>query len=400
MTSKKQSKKKSKKSKREDRSSVFDAIQILEQQDKQQTLPGKQHSKKSLQTSQAALSQTKIYHSLVECRILLQRALQQASATVTSTNNITQATDACQQLLVHLLQARKTMVQGQRKHAKYQRQRSEEDPFDHDEDSYAELLRKDRDMDTASDQHDSSSSSSNQNQRDLAQVLQDEYDSCRHDWQEVLNRRHKEVRLHAGLLTAKKSQFRTLDATFWQQVEQTTQHEELQDNRRRQAKRQRQEDDMDEGVPDDGNDKDADNPFEFDDTKVYQHMLKDFLAFSGTTASTGDAALASRQRLEKIQDKKNKTKPTVDRKASKGRKIRYNEIPKLVRTISSSRWRYRRVYYRRLQSLLFSIPHLVFSFSSTCRSILHSLLVGQVPCHRWTKTNGFEVSLEVWVSRR
>jgi protein AATF/BFR2 len=61
-----------------------------------------------------------------------------------------------------------------------------------------------------------------------------------------------------------------------------------------------------------------------DDSKVYQQLLKDFVAHS-TAAANGNGV----GRLQVSKSAQNKKKQ-VDRRASKGRKIRYKEIPKLV----------------------------------------------------------------------
>jgi hypothetical protein len=232
--------------KKRSRSSVFDAIQELDSQDvranRKRTTTTTSHAKKS----KAARSQTKIHGHLMECRILLQRAM------TTSTNSV----DACNQLLAQLLQARSLLTSRK------------EDSID-----YTQIVESDS----------------------LSEVLQEEYEECRHEWKEVMNRRHKDLKLHAGL--AAKAQFRVMDSSFWQQVDATVSHEQL---------RQQSTD--------------------FDDTKVYQHMLQDFLS-SSTGGGCAEEAAAQRLRraVKEVSNRK-----SVDRRASKGRKIRYVEIPKLV----------------------------------------------------------------------
>ena len=70
----------------------------------------------------------------------------------------------------------------------------------------------------------------------------------------------------------------------------------------------------------------------FDDTKVYQHMLKDFVTQGAAAAAGGGDAqgTALTQRRNNTKQKSSSNQHAVDRKASKGRKIRYTEIPKLV----------------------------------------------------------------------
>ena len=130
---------------------------------------------------------------------------------------------------------------------------------------------------------------------DLGDVLQEEYEACRGIWKTVLNKRHNDLKLHSGLTA--KSQFKVMDSSFWEQVEGTMEYESLREN--------------------------EDNKDTFDDTKVYQQLLKDFVA---TSANAKSGTSARPERSSKKDDKKKE----VDRRASKGRKIRYKEIPKLV----------------------------------------------------------------------
>merc|ERR1712078_175774 len=64
----------------------------------------------------------------------------------------------------------------------------------------------------------------------------------------------------------------------------------------------------------------------FDDSKVYQQLLKDFVANSTEGVSSTETQRSS----TKYNNNNNSKKNDVDRRASKGRKIRYKEIPKLV----------------------------------------------------------------------
>mmetsp|Transcript_29106 Transcript_29106/g.70285 ORF Transcript_29106/g.70285 Transcript_29106/m.70285 type:complete len:274 (-) Transcript_29106:1444-2265(-) len=133
----------------------------------------------------------------------------------------------------------------------------------------------------------------NSSSDDLEDIVEEEYEACRDIWKSVLNKRHSDLKLHSGLRA--KSQFKVMDSSFWEQVEGTVEYESLREN--------------------------ADQKDTFDDSKVYQQLLKDFVATSAN-ANSGTP------RPEK-SSKKSKKKQ-VDRGASKGRKIRYKEIPKLV----------------------------------------------------------------------
>ena len=241
---------------RNELSSVFDAIQELDSQD------GRANRKRKTTTfsrdaakSKAARSQTKIHGHLMECRILLQRAM-----TTESSDHV--VVGQCNRLLSQLLEARRQLTRKQ------------------DDNDYQELVESE----------------------DLPHVLQAEYEQCRDEWRQVLDRRHKDLRLHSGL---SKTQFRVMDSSFWQQVDATVSHELL----RAQSN--------DDGQP------------TFDDTKVYQHMLQDFVLSSSSTAGGAEEAAAQRLRRA-LKAESSKKKKDVDRRASKGRRIRYVEIPKLV----------------------------------------------------------------------
>jgi protein AATF/BFR2 len=227
--------------------SVFDAVQELDSEDVKAESQRKKRTTTDAFRAQAAQSQSKVYSNLVECRILLQRAM-----TGTTSDDVG---DQCDTLLTTLLQARQELVH----------------PEEEEKQDYSSMIES----------------------SDLEDVLEKEHESCKEQWKQVLNRRHKDLKLHAGVTA--KSQFKIMDSSFWQQVEATQEYEQLR--------------------------KESKSAYEFDDAKVYQQMLKDFVATSAAAAG------ASSNRLQK----KTKTqKNDVDRRASKGRKIRYNDIPKLV----------------------------------------------------------------------
>lgn len=221
---------------------VFSAVQELDSEDVRAANRKKQKTS-NLQKSRAAQSQVRLYKHLMECRILLQRTMQQE-------NDKKKSLDACNDVLTNLLEARNKLC-------------SFNDSVDYNK----------------------------ANDATLETVLEDEYNQCREEWKEVLNRRHADLRLHTGLTRTQK--FKVMDSSFWQQVDATMSHEGLLK-------------------------KDKD----FNDTKVYQHMLQDFLM--------SDASSSKEQQQQRgrrvVQNKKN----VVDRRASKGRKIRYMVHPKLV----------------------------------------------------------------------
>jgi hypothetical protein len=241
--------------------SVFDAIQELESEDVQAESQRRKRTTADAQRAQAAQSQTKIYNHLVECRILFQRAM---TSTPGGNDDESAMRDQCDVLLETLLQARHQLTGGDK---------------DERDDKYSDLIKKDS------------------SGEEVEEILESEYDTCREQWKHVLNRRHKDLKLHAGLTA--KSQFRVMDSSFWEQVEATVEYEQLREN-------------------------DKDEKATFEDSKVYQQLLKDFVATSSAAASGSDSL---RKASKKSSQNKNNE---VDRRASKGRKIRYKEIPKLV----------------------------------------------------------------------
>jgi hypothetical protein len=272
--------------------SIFDAIEELETEDRQ--ADGKRRRKTQTDARRAVevQHQTKIYHHLVESRILLQRAiksqhsdekLNDLETTTTTTSSASSSfRDSCNTLLESLLQARCSLwKQGNG------------------------IL-----MEELSTQYHKIVNSSSNGK--LNEALQEEYEEHREGWKDVLNSRHKSLRLHSGVTA--KSQFKVLDSSFWQQVEASMEYEEIRDKDTR-------------GNSQNGNNYVVDATVEFDDSKLYQQLLKDFVASSASAAIGGSAVAAERLRKSRT---KNADKKDVDRRASKGRKVRYKEISKLV----------------------------------------------------------------------
>lgn len=247
--------------------SAFDRIQHLESEDKAAEKLRRKQNVKDVAKAKAARSQTKTFGHLMESRILLQRTFQQIADAEDNDllddrrhDNRKPLVDSCNELLNQLLEARRKL-QG----------------LNHPE---------------------------KENNDNSDELLESEYAVCRDNWKEVLNRRHQDLRLHAGLASTSKTQFRILDSSFWQQVESTVAHEKM---RQRVAG-------------------DASLRIDFDDAKVYSQMLKDFLVAAANNPEDGGTDQSTALKRWKSPS----TKKQVDRKASKGRKIRYVEIPKLV----------------------------------------------------------------------
>jgi len=259
--------------------SVFDAIDELDTQDRKAERKRRKETSTEKKRALEAQSQTKIYNHLLETRILLQRVLNKVNGATNTGNDSSlpdissrksSFRDTCDTLLAKLLHSRNQLV------------RSSES----DSNEYESLLLP------------SVSSVAN-----LHNSLQDEYEKHRDDWKRILNSKHKSLRLHSGVTA--KSQFRIMDSSFWEQVEATMEYEEI-----------RQKDEK------------STKSVLFDDSKVYQQLLKNFVANSTSSAIEGDTATATIR--SSTNYKNNSRKKDVDRRASKGRKIRYKEIPKLV----------------------------------------------------------------------
>ena len=244
--------------------SMFDAVQKIETEDAMARTKRRATSVQSKAARQAALSQQAIYGKLLEVRILLQRSLQPKDESNEKHDKNDASVEKCTDLLALLLEARGKLSQ---KGDVYASSPSRLKSIVHDKEK-------------------------------LEDKLQQEFEQEEESWKEVLNRRHKEVRLHAGL--AAKSQFRVLDSSFWEQVESTVRHEALQ---------QKKNDESKAG---------------FDDSKIYQMLLKEFVTNHPSTE--GESRAHDRLRSAGTRRTVNK----VDRRASKGRKLRYTPIPKLV----------------------------------------------------------------------
>lgn len=236
---------------------LFQAVDALNQQDSDKRTCRRRPSDK--RNAAAAQSQVNVHHSLVECRILLQRCHDGSTKLQDSVlSKLVMARDCLNRNdggspeLLDLLGA--SIAKS-----------NEDNTYEHQEED-----------------HD--------NNERISDLLQNLYNQDRSVWKEVLDRSHKDVRLHAGAVSSK--QFRSLDSSFFDQVEASVEHEKTR----------------------------FDYNNRVDDSRLYQHILKDFV---GSTKSTANGV--------PLRDTSTpKSKASVDRKASKGRKIRYTEIPKLV----------------------------------------------------------------------
>eukprot|EP00536_Pseudo-nitzschia_multiseries_P008804 jgi/Psemu1/199122/e_gw1.231.27.1 len=264
--------------------SIFDAIEELDSQDRKADRKRRKETNAEKKRAQEVQIQSKIYNHLLESRILLQRAINKVNDGALSSGNSNNSSfhDSCNALIQKLLQARHQLSGV-----------SALPESDDDDYNCEDLLR-----------HSASA------RADLHDSLQDEYEKHREEWKQILNRKHKNLRLHSGVTA--KSQFRIMDSSFWDQVEATIEYEEIRSN----------EDNGSPSAP-------SSSVVLFDDSKVYQQLLKDFVANSTSDNSAKNSSDALRSSTN-YKNSSNSKKKNVDRKASKGRKIRYKEIPKLV----------------------------------------------------------------------
>ena len=304
-------------------SSLFDALSTLEKLENDDMRAAKSRrraSTASASKSLAAQAQTAVAGELIQCRILLQRALQTTVSEMSegahgegvdanekkeeeprdtggNDDGITPIKSA-DHLLIKLLEARNKLTKLSNVEA--------ERP------SYGSGLVGATKSSNDSDAHQCPP---------LDHILKSEYDGCRSEWKDTFNRRHHDLRLHAGLTAKAASKFRVIDQSFWDQVESAVSHERLIQK---------------EGSSNRDGKLMFDHPmtYMYDDSKIYQHMLRDFVALGasggGSSGNPSLAADAAAERLRRAaQKKKGQSAKDIDRKASKGRKIRYTVNPKL-----------------------------------------------------------------------
>ena len=249
-----------------------DILSSLESSDRKAAkLRKSQLSTETLPRSHAAKSQVDIQTNLIECRILIQRALTALPQVyVSDEEDLDQkkeqdAQDKLDNLLSTLVDARRSL--------------------------FSTLLQKEKD---SSDEDTASESES-----DDEDSLENEYSKMRKTWKTTLNKHHANVHLQNQ---QNKNKFQVVDQSFWTQIENNVKHSAILDE----AQSQEQEG--------------ANASLGFEDSKLYQHMLQDYIALSAERGKD-NVAVAAAERLKRSMKKK--TKKDVDRRASKGRKIRY-----------------------------------------------------------------------------
>ena len=115
--------------------------------------------------------------------------------------------------------------------------------------------------------------------------------------------------------------FQVIDQSFWTQVENTVQHSTLLEQHSQIKLKDEEDDSIDSN---DGSKSKSEPSLVFDDTKIYQHMLQEYITLSTERTESNATSLAEhRLKLASSTSKNKKDKNDVDRRASKGRKIRY-----------------------------------------------------------------------------
>ena len=251
-------------------SSLFLKVAELDESDERASKRRKLHTERSQLVAKATKSQLEMNNVLMEMRILLQRGLIAVNELNHTTENIKNDVEP---VMTKLVRTRRVILEGLGRYTQDKGERG-------------------------------SSGDSNE------AVIQ-EYSSCRSMWKEVLNKRQEDLLLSSGSGNTIQKKFQVIDQSLWTQVEATLAHEKL-----RQVE-------QNEGKSDDTI-KNDNRLIAFDDSKVYAHMLKDFIAHRSSNISTLGADVL---RLKSIN--KSKKQKTVDTRASKGRKLRYTVNEKL-----------------------------------------------------------------------
>mmetsp|Transcript_14606 Transcript_14606/g.31781 ORF Transcript_14606/g.31781 Transcript_14606/m.31781 type:complete len:384 (+) Transcript_14606:87-1238(+) len=352
-------------SKKRSQTSLFSTLASIDETDKSATKRRKQSQLHSLQQSRAAADQTKLNGILLELRILTQRCLTEGSGATAddadadadgttdgdaSNSRVKEEVDA---LLENLLVARRDLMGHQLGDDADDNDATQKKDVD-----YASLItKKDGNDETSSDEESSTDSSSGKNNNSkLNKQLNNEYTSLQNHWKSTLNKHHSNLALHSGMsVNSSKFQSKAVDVSFWEQVQGGMEHDRFKQRR----------------VEDDDSGGSSMENLQFDDSKLYQQMLKDFISSSqsnGASTKTNkrgmmmDPAQEAASRLKRAMRKKSgggadidltslltegttandsnfvsaqnvammKKKAAVDRRASKGRKIRYAVLPKLV----------------------------------------------------------------------
>lgn len=279
-------------------------LSTLEKSDKKaSTKRRKLFTTHTLPKSLATKSQYNIQTNLIECRILLQRALTcfNEDSSVGSSVNLNDGGESNDDMIVaekldtlleRLVDARDTLCQ----HTLQIQKEAENDESSSDEHA----------NDNNDDDHD--------NNR-----FQKDYNYLKSYWKTVLNRHHDNMNItkRYNKKDSNSKFFQVVDQSFWSQVTNTVEHNMLLEQH---TQINPPNDDV-HGAKLNA----ANQPsLHFDDAKIYQNMLQEYITLSSERTANNATSLAEhRLKLASSGNQNKKHKNDVDRRASKGRKIRY-----------------------------------------------------------------------------
>ncbi len=274
-------------------------ISSLEKSDKKaSTKRQKLFTTHTLPKSLATKAQFQIQNNLLECRILLQRALTYFSEEGNEEDvsyDESKVGKELEELLGHLVNARSSLC--------------------------SQTIQEDSQVE--SDDESDSSNDDSLNNQDHCQI---HYNKLQSHWKTVLNRHYDNMNItkQYNRKDSNSKFFQVIDQSFWSQIENTVEHNMLLE----------QHSQINTGTERNGDGDGVDNGNKnqttvsvsipkFDDTKIYQNMLQEYIALSANQNANNATTLAE-QRL-KLASKANnkKSKDDIDLRASKGRKIRY-----------------------------------------------------------------------------
>lgn len=130
--------------------------------------------------------------------------------------------------------------------------------------------------------------------------LDKEYSTLKESWKSTFNKHHAKVHLQNQ---SDQKKFKVIQQSFWTQVQNTARQSSML-----------------------GNSNDQNN--NYDDSKLYHQMLQEYIT-SSSEKGKANINIATSARLKRSLSKKI-TKKDIDRRASKGRKIRYIVHEKLT----------------------------------------------------------------------
>lgn len=261
-------------------------ISSLEKSDKKaSTKRQKLFTTHTLPKSLATKAQFQIQNNLLECRILLQRALTYFSEEGNEEDRSydeSKVGKGLEELLGRLVNARNSLC--------------------------SQTIQEDSQVESDDESDGSNDDILNQDQ------YQKHYNKLQSHWKTVLNRHYDNMNItkQYNRKDSNSKFFQVIDQSFWSQIENTVEHNMLHEQHSQiNTGTEKNEDGVSVSIP------------KFDDTKIYQNMLQEYIALSANQNANNATTLAE-QRL-KLASKANnkKSKDDIDLRASKGRKIRY-----------------------------------------------------------------------------